>query len=144
MIDITPFQLSDYEEAMTLWQRTEGLTLRAADSCEAVLRYLKRNPGSSFVAREQDTLVAAVLGGHDGRRGYLHHLAVAPTHRGRGIGRALAERVLTALGTQGIHKCHLMVRADNADALAFWAHIGWAQRADLVIMSRTDPIAANA
>jgi len=129
---------------MALWQRTEGLTLRAADSCEAVLRYLKRNPGSSFVAREQDTLVAAVLGGHDGRRGYLHHLAVAPTHRGRGIGRALAERVLTALGTQGIHKCHLMVRADNADALAFWAHIGWAQRADLVIMSRTDPIAANA
>jgi len=144
MIDITPFQPSDYEEAMALWQRTEGLTLRAADSCEAVLRYLKRNPGSSFVAREQDTLVAAVLGGHDGRRGYLHHLAVAPTHRGRGIGRALAERVLTALGTQGIHKCHLMVRADNADALAFWAHIGWAQRADLVIMSRTDPIAANA
>ena len=144
MIDITPFQPSDYEEAMALWQRTEGLTLRAADSCEAVLRYLKRNPGSSFVAREQDTLVAAVLGGHDGRRGYLHHLAVAPTHRGRGIGRALAERVLTALGTRGIHKCHLMVRADNADALAFWAHIGWAQRADLVIMSRTDPTAANA
>ena len=63
MIDITPFQPSDYEEAMALWQRTEGLTLRAADSCEAVLRYLKRNPGSSFVAREQDTLVAAVLGG---------------------------------------------------------------------------------
>jgi len=144
MTDITPFQPSDYEEAIALWQRTEGVTLRSADSCEALLRYLKRNPGSSFVAREQDTLVAAVLGGHDGRRGYLHHLAVAPTHRGRGIGRALAERVLTALGTQGIHKCHLMVRADNADALAFWAHIGWAQRADLVIMSRTDPIAANA
>jgi len=144
MTDITPFQPSDYEEAIALWQRTEGLTLRSVDSCEAVLQYLKRNPGSSFVAREQDTLVAAVLGGHDGRRGYLHHLAVAPTHRGRGIGRALAERVLTALGTQGIHKCHLMVRADNADALAFWAHIGWAQRADLVIMSRTDPIAANA
>jgi len=144
MTDITPFQPSDYEEAIALWQRTEGVTLRSADSSEAVLRYLKRNPGSSFVAREQDTLVAAVLGGHDGRRGYLHHLAVAPTHRGRGIGRALAERVLTALGTQGIHKCHLMVRADNADALAFWAHIGWAQRADLVIMSRTDPIAANA
>ncbi len=144
MTDITPFQPSDYEEAIALWQRTEGLTLRSADSCEAVLQYLKRNPGSSFVAREQDTFVAAVLGGHDGRRGYLHHLAVAPTHRGRGIGRALAERVLTALGTQGIHKCHLMVRADNADALAFWAHIGWAQRADLVIMSRTDPIAANA
>ena len=144
MIDITPFQPSDYEEAMALWQRTEGLTLRAADSCEAVLQYLKRNPGSSFVAREQDTLVAAVLGGHDGRRGYLHHLAVAPTHRGRGIGRALAERVLTALGTQGIYKCHLMVRADNADALAFWTHMGWAQRADLVMMSRTDPIATNA
>src|SRR6266513_1792367 len=144
MMHFAPFRPSDYDEAMALWQRTEGLTLRAADSREAVLNYLKRNPGFSLVARDHRTLVAAVLGGHDGRRGYLHHLAVAPSHRGLGVGRALAERVLAALGAEGIHKCHLMVRADNTDALAFWAHIGWTQRADLVLMSREDPTAANA
>ena len=122
----------------------KALPLRAADSREAVLQYLKRNPGPGFVARDKQTLIAAVLGGHDGRRGYLHHLAVARSHRGQGIGRALAERVLVALGAEGIHKCHLMVRADSADALAFWAHIGWIQRADLVPMSRVDSAAPNA
>ena len=141
MTEIVPFQPSDYDDAMALWRQTEGLALRGADSREAVLHYLKRNPGTSFVARERRTLLGAVLGGHDGRRGYLHHLAVAPSHRRRGVGRALAEHVLKALGTQGIHKCHLMVRADNTEALAFWAHLGWDQRADLVLMSRTEPTA---
>src|SRR5439155_1555746 len=89
MTEIVPFQPSDYDDAMALWRQTEGLALRGADSREAVLHYLKRNPGTSFVARERRTLLGAVLGGHDGRRGYLHHLAVAPSHRRRGVGRAL-------------------------------------------------------
>src|SRR5207244_12644686 len=102
-----PLQPSDYDDAMALWPQTEGLAPRGADSREAVLHYLKRNPGTSFVAREPRTLLGARLGGHDGRRRYLHHRAVAPSHRRRGVGRALAEHVLKALGTQGISKCRL-------------------------------------
>ncbi|HYO13072.1 MAG TPA: GNAT family N-acetyltransferase, partial [Thermoanaerobaculia bacterium] len=73
----------------------------------------------------------------DGRRGDLHHLAVAPSHRRRGIGAALAGRCLEALAEQGIFKCHLFVRVDNPEARAFWKRVGWTVRDDVVMMSRT-------
>lgn len=144
MIEISHFSPADYDEVMVLWSHAEGLTLRDADSREAIARYLARNPGLSFVAREDGRLVGAVLGGTDGRRGYLQHLAVAPSHRGRGLGRALAERSVESLRALGIAKCHLMVREENAQARAFWAHLGWSERADVMLMSRADPNAANA
>jgi N-acetylglutamate synthase len=144
MVELAHFRPTDYDEVMALWCNTEGLTLREADSLEAIVRYLGRNPGLSFVARDAGQLVGAVLAGTDGRRGYLQHLAVAPSHRGRGVGRALAERVVEALRSLGVAKCHLMVRQENAPARAFWEHLGWQDRADVVLMSLADPNAANA
>jgi N-acetylglutamate synthase len=143
MIEISQFISADYDEVMALWSRTEGLTLRDADSREAIARYLARNPGVSFVARDDGRLVGAVAG-TDGRRGYLQHLAVAPSHRGHGLGRALADRAVQALRVLGIEKCHLVVREDNAKARAFWVHVGWHERVDVMLMSHTDPNAANA
>jgi ribosomal protein S18 acetylase RimI-like enzyme len=144
MIEIVHFVPADYDEVMALWSSTEGLTLREADSREAISRYLARNPGLSFVARDEGQLVGAVLTGTDGRRGYLQHLAVAPSHRGQGLGRALAERAVEALRAHGIAKCHLMVRQENAQARAFWARLGWNERADVTLMSLADPNVANA
>jgi ribosomal protein S18 acetylase RimI-like enzyme len=80
-------------------------------------------------------IVGAVLCGTDGRRGYLQHLAVAPSHQRRGIGRRLAAHCLDALSAQGIDKCHLMVLADNHKAAAFWARIGWTDRPGIRLMS---------
>jgi ribosomal protein S18 acetylase RimI-like enzyme len=144
MIEIVHFLPADYDEVMALWSSTEGLTLREADSREAISRYLARNPGLSFVARDEGRLVGAVLAGTDGRRGYLQHLAVTPSHRNRGLGRALTERAVDALKVLGISKCHLMVRQENAEARAFWARLGWHERADVTLMSLGDPTAANA
>ena len=144
MIEFGHFRPTDYDEVMALWCATEGLTLRDADSREAIVRYLERNPSLSFVARDAGHLVGAVLSGTDGRRGYLQHLAVAPSHRGRGVGRALAERAVEALRSLGVTKCHLMVSQENAAARAFWEHLGWQERADVVLMSHADPNAANA
>ena len=132
---IRPMELSDYPAVLALWETTEGLTLREADSEEALGRYLARNPGLSFVADAEGRLVGAVLCGHDGRRGYLHHLAVAPAYRGRGLGRTLSDCCLAALRTEGIFKCHLFVRAENQPALAFWRHLGWLDRPDIVLLS---------
>jgi N-acetylglutamate synthase len=101
MIEISFFRLTDYDEVMALWSCTDGLTLRDADSRDAIARYLAHNPGLSFVARDGGRLVGAVLAGTDGRRGYLQHLAVAPSHRGRGLGRGLAERAMLALRAAG-------------------------------------------
>jgi N-acetylglutamate synthase len=143
-VEVLPFQPQDYEQVMALWQATEGITLREADSREAILAYVARNPGLSFVARNGDVLAGAVLAGTDGRRGYLQHLAVAPSYRGRGVGRALAERVIAALSAAGIAKCHLMVRQENERAKAFWEHLGWMVRDDIAVMSRADPGVENA
>lgn len=127
--------IGDYPGVMALWRATEGLCLRDADSEDAIRRYLDRNSGLSFVAEMDGALIGAVLCGHDGRRGYLHHLAVARSFRRKGLGRALAERCLEALRAMEIAKCHLFVRADNSAALAFWRRIGWGERADVVMMS---------
>ena len=143
-VEVLPFQPQDYEQVMALWQATEGITLREADSREAILAYVARNPGLSFVARDGDVLAGAVLAGTDGRRGYLQHLAVAPAYRGRGVGRALAERVIEALGVAGVAKCHIMVRQENEPAKAFWEHLGWTVRDDISVMSHADPRVENA
>jgi len=127
--------LSDYDAVLALWQSSDGVGLSDADSREAIGRYLARNPGLSFTAWDGDLLVGAVLCGHDGRRGYVHHLAVRPSHRRQGIGKALAARCLDALAAEGIDKCHLFVFAVNADAIAFWKRVGWTQRVDLNVMS---------
>ena len=144
MIEIAFFDPRDYDEVIALWSQTEGLTLRDVDSREAIARYLERNPSLSFVARDRGRLVGTVLAGTDGRRGYLQHLAVTPSHRGQGLGRALAERAVTALGALGIEKCHLMVRQENAPARAFWQRLGWSERGDIIVMSHAEPDAANA
>ncbi|MBN2004426.1 MAG: GNAT family N-acetyltransferase, partial [Anaerolineae bacterium] len=86
--------LSDYNAVLALWQSSEGVGLSDADSREAIGRYLARNPGLSFTAWDGDELTGAVLCGHDGRRGYVHHLAVKPAHRRQGLGKALAARCL--------------------------------------------------
>ena len=128
--------IQDYDEVLALWQTSEGVGLSDADSEESIVRYLARNPGLSFVARDREHLVGTVLCGHDGRRGYIHHLAVSESHRHQGLGRALVGRCLSALRRAGIDKCHIFVFGDNQDTVAFWKSIGWTQRIELIMMSQ--------
>ena len=81
-------------------------------------------------------VVGVVLCGHDGRRGYLTHLAVARTHRRRGIGRALADRSIRMLADEGIDKCHIVVFRDNHAALTHWRDTGWIERTELSVFSK--------
>jgi len=134
-ITIAPMTMADYDDAMALWLITEGMGLRPADERQHIARYLQRNPGLSFVARDGEKLVGTVLCGHDGRRGYLQHLAVEKAYRRQGIGRALVTHVLAALRALDINKCHLFVIKTNSQAVDFWKRIGWFVRDDLVTMS---------
>lgn len=136
-IVISPFTRDCYEPVLRLWKSCEGIGLSEADSRESIARFLERNPGTSFVALHESALVGALLGGHDGRRGYLHHLAVHPDYRGREIGRALVEEALNAFRAQGIDKCHGFVFRENRTGLDFWRHNGWSVREDVCLVSRT-------
>jgi ribosomal protein S18 acetylase RimI-like enzyme len=127
----------DYEAALALWSAAEGV--RANESPEEFARILVRNPGLSAAARADGRLVGAVLCCHDGRRGYLYHLAVAPQYRRLGIGLALVERCLAALRQVGIARCSIHVIVSNDDGEAFWRRAGWQERTDLKIMAKDLP-----
>jgi len=135
-IAIFEFAIAVYDEVLALWRACEGVGLSDADSRENIGRYLARNPGMSFIARDGEKIVGAVLCGHDGRRGYIHHLAVRPDYRRRGVGRALAQKCLDAVRAERIGKCHLFVLNNNAAGARFWKRAGWTPRADIRIMSR--------
>jgi N-acetylglutamate synthase len=143
-IEIREFEIADHSAALDLWRNAEGVTMRDADTREAIAAYLERNPGLSFVAVEDGRLVGAALCGTDGRRGYLNHVAVTNDRRRAGIGRRLVERCFAELAARGIQKCHLMVVSTNDAAKTFWASVGWAERPDVILMSRTTPGATNA
>jgi ribosomal protein S18 acetylase RimI-like enzyme len=134
--DIRVMTIDDYDQVIALWQGTAGVGLDDVDGRPAIEGYLRRNEGMSFVAAEGGRIVGAVLCGTDGRRGYLHHLAVAAECRRRGVGAALVERCLAALAERGIVKCHIFAFAANVAARNFWARRGWKLREDLVVMSK--------
>jgi putative acetyltransferase len=134
-VHIRPMALPDYGAVCRLWESCEGVGLNDADTPESFNAYLHRNPGMSFVAEDGDVIVGAVLCGHDGRRGYLNHLAVGPKHRYQGLARQLVAHCLEALQLAGIRKCHLFVFASNQDGQNFWRNIGWELRDDLTVAS---------
>ena len=136
-MEIVNMEAKHIPAVISLWETTEGLGLhKDADSPEAIGRYLDRNPGMSFVAFKKDTLIGAVLCGTDGRRGYLHHLAVALPFRQQGIGRSLVEQALETLKKSGIRKCHLFLFQTNESGRRFWETIGWGVREDITIVSK--------
>ena len=136
-LHIRPMVMADYAAVRNLWESCEGVGLSDADRPDTLRAYLKRNPDMSFVARQDEAIVGAVLCGHDGRRGYLNHLAVSPVHRHQGIARRLVARCLEALQDAGIAKCHLFIFRSNPEGRRFWQQIGWNLRSDLAVASHT-------
>ena len=134
MISTREFVIDDYDKAVALWNLAEGVEVAEGDSKEEIRTYLLRNPGLSRVAEENGTIVGAVLSGHDGRRGLIYHLTVAPTYHGKGIGRLLVQECLTRLRATGIVRALILVAADNADAHSFWLRIGWEDVAGAILM----------
>lgn len=127
----------DYESAYQLWEQTEGMGLSEADSRLEIIRYLERNQGFSQICENDDgQIVGTALCGHDGRRGYMYHVAVSTDCRGLGIGRELVTRCLGNLRAVGIAKCHLMVIGTNEQGRRFWEGMGWQYRGGIMLYSQ--------
>ena len=129
-------QIDDYPQVMDLWKNTENIGISTADSLPNLETYLKRNPGLSFVVVDNQMVVGAVLGGHDGRRGAIYHLAVKTEYRSLGCGQSLLNHCVAAFSKAGIERCHIHVYADNQQGLAFWQKNGWFLRPELVLLSK--------
>lgn len=128
---LRPMTMADYDGVIALMHQTPGVSVREADSRQAIQRYLLRNPELSFVAEDGAALVGCIMSGHDGRRGYLQHLLVVPGYRERGVASALIEACLTGLEAIGILKSHIDVLATNEAGQRFWTRRGWMLRTDL-------------
>ena len=137
-MEMRNMQLDDYDSIYALWLSCPGMGLNNLDdSREGIAKYLARNPDTCFVAMEQGHVIGAILTGHDGRRGYISHTAVSPTHQRHGIGKQMVNAALNALKEQGINKVNLVAFAHNKKGNAFWEKMGFTQRPDLIYRNRT-------
>lgn len=121
----------DYEKAMVLWNGSVGVGINPDDSMENIKKYLLRNPSTSFVAVENDEVIGAIMAGHDGYRGFIHHTAVAEEYRHYGIGTELVKNALNAIKSEGINKVVLVVFKTNETGNLFWEKQGFTIRDDL-------------
>ena len=119
------FSVEDYEAALDLWKRVEGLEIAEGDDRSSVAMFLKYNPGLSRVATDDTKIVGVAMCGHDGRRGHIYHLAVDPAYEGRGIGRRLVEECMEGLARQGLQRAIILVAGNNAPGRSFWKRCGW-------------------
>jgi ribosomal protein S18 acetylase RimI-like enzyme len=124
-VTIRQFVLDDYDRAIALWSAVEGVEICEGDSREDIAEYLKRNPGLSRIAEANGTIVGAALCGHDGRRGWIYHLAVAREFRGQAVGKLLLDDCERGLRNAGLKRIIILVAADNPAGQQFWLRHGW-------------------
>lgn len=144
MIRLREMKITDYNHMIELWEHTEGMWLSEADSLPHIQKYIERNPNCCFVAEEQladqtTILAGTLLAGHDGRRGYMYHLAVSPPYRGQQIAKQLLEQSMNGLLSAGIDKCHIFVMATNVAGQQFWSANGWEKRDSFYVFSKDVP-----
>lgn len=126
-INIRAFRFpSDYESVYQLWESIEkGVHLGRSDTFAEIEKKIARDPDLFIVAESNGAVIGAVMGGFDGRRGLIYHLAVATSFRGMGIGSRLMDEVESRLRAKGCLKCYLLVTTDNPEAEGYYKHRGW-------------------
>ena len=134
MVDVREFRYpQDYEPVRRLWASMErGVQLRRSDEPAEIEKKLRRDPDLFLVAEADGRIVGAVMGGYDGRRGLIYHLAVDVSFRGQGVGSRLMDEVECRLRAKGCIRSYLLVTTDNGEAMHFYEKRGWT-RMDYVV-----------
>jgi ribosomal protein S18 acetylase RimI-like enzyme len=130
------FVIADYDQAVALWREVDGVEICEGDSRDEIAGYLERNPGLSRVAEENGIIVGAALCGHDGRRAWIYHLAVATAYRGKGVGKLLLDDCVRGLRAAGLKRAIILVAGDNPAGHEFWLRNGWEDIAGAIPMTK--------
>ncbi len=130
--DIRPFQDDDYAAVEALWDAC-GLNVPWNDPASDIARCRQAANASLLVGVAEGVPVATVMVGHDGHRGWLYYLAVAPARARQGFGRRMVLHAEEWLTAQGMPKVQLMIRADNAEVGGFYEKLGYDQIPRLVM-----------
>ena len=127
---------NDYAAVYKLWAEAgSGIHLRISDEPQEIEKKIQRDPDLFLIAEIDRQIVGSVLGGFDGRRGMVYHLAVNQTYRHRGIGTRLMEELESRLRAKGCVRYYLLVTKDNPSAMKFYEDLGW-ERMDLHIYGK--------
>ena len=118
-VHIRKFRMKDYDKVVSLW-KIAGLVLRPGDERVQIQRKLERDPELFLVAEEDGSLVATVLGAWDGRRGWIHHLAVQPAKQRSGLGTTLLRELEERMRKKGIVKVNAFVYRTNQKSINFF------------------------
>jgi ribosomal protein S18 acetylase RimI-like enzyme len=115
----------DYAAARLIWELAgPGVRLSPSDEPDELEKKLERDPDLFLVMEEGGQIIGTVIGGFDGRRGLVYHLAVLPARRGEGIGKALIMEIEQRLRSKGCFKYYLMVRKESPQVLDFYRSLG--------------------
>jgi ribosomal protein S18 acetylase RimI-like enzyme len=123
-LSIAAIEDADIAAVIALWQRC-GLTRAWNDPAADIALARKGTNATVLLGRDDGALVASVLVGHDGHRGWVYYVAVDPDHRSKGHGRTIMTAAEDWLRARGIEKLQLMVRGDNAQVHAFYQSLGY-------------------
>ena len=137
-MNIREFNLpDDYAPTVKLWESIEaGVHVGRSDTPEEIQKKLKRDPDLFLVAELNGEIVGTVIGGYDGRRGMIYHLAVHKTLREKGVGAILLNEVEKRLQAKGCVKCYLLVLADNENAIQFYENREWHEMKEVRIFGK--------
>jgi len=126
-IQIREFRFpADYESVYALWASMEkGVRIGRSDALAEIEKKIGRDPDLFLVAETGGCIIGSVIGGFDGRRGLIYHLAVAAEYRGQGLGSRLMDEVEARLRAKGCLKCYLMVTKDNTEVVHYYEQRGW-------------------
>jgi ribosomal protein S18 acetylase RimI-like enzyme len=116
----------DYPAARLLWEQAgPGIHLRRSDDPGEIQKKLERDPDLFLIAEIDGKMIGSVLGGFDGRRGMVYHLAVSGSHRKQGVGEALMDELERRFKLKGCIRCYLLVTTENENAMRFYEKRGW-------------------
>jgi ribosomal protein S18 acetylase RimI-like enzyme len=123
-LTITSIEDSDIPEVIRLWERC-GSPREWNDPAADIALARKERNSTILLGRHEGALMASVLVGHDGHRGWVYYVSVDPDHRFKGYGRDVMRAAEDWLRLHGIKKLQLMVRPDNAKVHAFYEQLGY-------------------
>jgi ribosomal protein S18 acetylase RimI-like enzyme len=117
----------DFHAVRHLWENAgPGIHLRRSDEPAEIQKKLQRDPDLFLVAEADGEMLGTVMGGFDGRRGMVYHLAVTEHSRHQGIGGLLMDELERRLKAKGCIRCYLLVTVENESAMRFYEKRGWA------------------
>lgn len=126
----------DYPVVYALWSAAgPRIHLRRSDEPDEIQKKLQRDPDLFLLAENDGQVIGAVLGGFDGRRGLVYHLAVAEKYRNQGVGTLLMEELEKRFQEKGCIRIYLLVTRENREATEFYEKRGW-QKMDLYIYGK--------